>query len=101
MRLNIRMLCAKKLLRAVDRELFDHIHVLAAAVPALCRIPFGVFIGQNRTHRLKNRKRRKIFACDQLDILVLAADFGTDGVINIRVGRFELRQINDAFFHNP
>ena len=46
-RLDVRVLGAEQRLRAVDRELLDHVDELAAAVVALARIALGVLVGQD------------------------------------------------------
>ena len=46
-RLDVRVLGAEQRLRAVDRELLDHVDELAAAVVALARIALGVLVGQH------------------------------------------------------
>jgi hypothetical protein len=46
MRLHVGVIGAEQLLGAVDGQLFDFIHMLAAAVVALARVAFGVLVGQ-------------------------------------------------------
>ena len=45
--LHIGMLGPEQLLRPVDGQLLDHIHELAAAVPALLWVALGVFIREH------------------------------------------------------
>ncbi len=57
---------------AFDREHFDLIDVFAAAVVALRRIAFGVFVRQHRALRLQHSRACVIFRRDQLDVIFLA-----------------------------
>ena len=72
------VLGAEDLLRAVDRELLDLVHHLAAAVVALARIALGVLVGQDRALRLANRARDPVLGRDQLDVVFLALPFAGD-----------------------
>jgi hypothetical protein len=53
-RLHVGEVGAEQPLGAVDGELLDDVHVLAAAVVALARIPFGVLVGEHRALRLQH-----------------------------------------------
>ena len=55
-RLDVDVVAAEELLRAIDRELLDDIDVLAAAIPALARITFGVFVREARSPALPSRR---------------------------------------------
>ena len=55
MRLNIGMLRPKQLLCTIDGQLLDFIGVFTAAVIAFAGIPFGVFVGENSSHRFEHR----------------------------------------------
>ena len=46
-RLDVGVLGAEQRLRAIDRELLDHVDELAAAVVALAGIALGVLVGQH------------------------------------------------------
>ena len=80
---------AKELLGSLDGDAFHLIHILAAAVVALARITFGVLIRQKRPLSLHNRRRRVVFARDQLNVLFLTIrlslnelpDFAIDSAI--------------------
>ena len=90
-RLHVRMLCAEELLGAVDGKLFRDVDVLAAAVPALARVPLGILVGQHATLRLHDGGTGEVFRGDQLDVIELAlalvGDHFCDGGIN--GGEFE------------
>ena len=49
-RLNISILCAKKLADTVDGKLLHFVHNLAPAIITLAGIALGIFIGQARAH---------------------------------------------------
>ena len=53
-RLHVRVLGAEELLGAVDRELLDLVHDLAAAVVPLTRISLRVFVRRRRADRLQH-----------------------------------------------
>ena len=59
-------------LRAIDRQLLDLVHDLAAAVVALSRQALGVLVGERRAHRLEHRRRDEVLARDQLEAVLLA-----------------------------
>ena len=48
---------------------------LAAAVVALARQAFGIFVGQNRALRFQNGARNDVLRGDQLDLVALPAEF--------------------------
>ena len=58
-RLDVGVLGAEKRLRPIDRERFGDVDELAAAVVALARIPFGVFVGQDGTGGFEDRRLTK------------------------------------------
>ena len=57
----------KSCFSAVDRELLDLVHDLAAAVVPLARIALGVLVGERRAHRLEHRAADEVLARDQLE----------------------------------
>ena len=77
-RLHVRVLGAEELLRAIDRELLDLVHDLAAAVVALARQSLGVLVRERRAHRLEHRRRHEVLARDQLEPVVLPRDLLVD-----------------------
>ena len=60
MRLHIGELCAEKLLRTLAGKLFYQVNLFAAAVIALPRVAFGVFIGKDAAHGLHNCRTREV-----------------------------------------
>jgi hypothetical protein len=72
-RLDIGGIGAEQLLGPVDGQLLDHIHVLAAAVVALARIPLGILVGQLRTLGFHHGPGDVVLRGDQLDVVFLAA----------------------------
>ena len=67
MRLNVRVFGAEELRGSVDRQPFDAVDILAAAVVAFSRIAFGILVRENRTHRFEHRFRDEILGRDQLE----------------------------------
>ncbi len=88
-RLDVRVIGAKHLLDAVDRQLFGNVDELAAAVVALARIAFGVFVGQLAALRFHHQRAAIVFAGDQLDMILLAAGFSSDGLGQFGVVGFQ------------
>ena len=72
MRLDVGEFGVEELLGAVDRQLLGDVDELAAAVVALARIPFGVFVGQLRALRRHHGDAGIVFRGDELDLLFLA-----------------------------
>ncbi len=89
MRLHVGRFCAKKLLDAVDGELFGHVHMFAATVVAAAGVAFGVFIGELGALRSHDGGRSVVFAGNQLDVLFLPGVFGLDDGKNFGVGLFD------------
>ena len=70
-RLDVRVLGAEQLLRAVDGELLDLVDHLAAAVIALPRVALGVLVRRHRADRLEHGRPREVLGRDQLDLAAL------------------------------
>ena len=70
---------AEQLLGALAGELLDDIDLFAAAVVALARIAFGVFIRKDAAHGLHDGRTREVLRSDQLDGIALARKLGGDG----------------------
>jgi hypothetical protein len=70
---------AEQLLGAVDRQLLDHVDVLAAAVVALARVALGVLVGELRALRGHHRRRGVVLRGNQLDVVFLALVLALDG----------------------
>ena len=88
--LYVHRLAAEELLRALLGERLDLVHVDAAAVVALARVPLGVLVREDRALRLEHRLAHVVLGGDQLEAellpLRLLADRGEDGRIGGREG---------------
>ena len=71
---------------------FSDVDELAAAVVALARIAFRVFVGQHRPLRLEHGARDDVFRGDELDLVALAAEFELDRAGDLRIGPGERRR---------
>ena len=85
-RLNVGEAAVEQAAGALDRELFGDVDELAAAVVALARIPFGVFVGHHRALRLEHGAGDDVFRGDEFDFVALAADFQFDRAGDFRIG---------------
>ncbi len=65
MRLDVSVVGAENLFRAVNRRLLNDIGKLTAAVITLARITFGILVGKNRTGGFENGFRDEIFRRDK------------------------------------
>lgn len=88
-RLHIGVLSAEKLLDAFARQVFDDVDVFAAAVIALARIAFGVFVRQAGALRRHHSAAGKVFRSDQLDLVALTLEFMGDRLRHSRILRRE------------
>ena len=70
---------AKEPLHALARQLFDHVHELAAAVVSPARVALGVFVRQHAADGLHHRRAGVILAGDHLQAVLLTADLALDG----------------------
>jgi hypothetical protein len=84
-RLDVGKAAAEQLLGAFDGQRFGDIDEVAAAVVALAGIAFGVFVGEYRTGGFKHGSADDVFRGDQLDLVLLAAEFLGDAVIELGV----------------
>ena len=75
MRLHVDVLGAKKLFGAVAGQVLHFIGILAAAVVAFAGVAFGVLVGEDASGGFENGFGGEVFACDQLDLTVLALRF--------------------------
>ena len=74
MRLHIGERQAEKLGNPLNRQPFGDVDKLAAAVIALARQAFGVFVGEHRALRFQYRARDDVLRGDKLDFVALAAE---------------------------
>ena len=90
-RLDVGELGAEQGLDPVDRELLDHVNVLAAAVVALARVALGVLVGQHRTLRLHHSPGGVVLRGDHLQAVTLAGQLGVDLRGDLRIQRGQVR----------
>ena len=88
-RLDVRVVGAEELLRAVDRQLLDLVDDFAAAVVALARIALRVLVGRRRADRLHDRRPGEVLRRDQLDLVALSLDLATEELCDLRVQLLE------------
>ena len=83
--LHVGVIGPEELAGAAPGRLLHSVHELAAAVVAPARQPFGIFVGQDRTHGLHDRAGDVILGCDELDAVGLAALFGLQRSPDLRI----------------
>ena len=71
-RLDVRVLGAEQLLRAIDRDLLGDVDLFAAAVVAATRVPLGVLVGEHRPLGLEHGPGDEVLAGDHLERALLA-----------------------------
>ena len=79
---------------ALDGEALGDVDEMTAAVIALARIAFGVFVRHDRALRLEHGAGHDVFGRDELDLVALAAEFAGDrrgdlGIGLLQAGRKE------------
>ena len=84
-RLHVGEGAAEQLGHPLDRQPLDDVDELAAAVIALARQPFRVFVGQHRTLGLQDGAADDVLRRDQLDLIALAAQFAADRIGDFRI----------------
>lgn len=89
MRLDIGVLGAEELFGAFAGEVFDDVHVLAAAVITFAGVTFGVLVGEDAAGGLEDGFGGEVFAGDELEAAVLALQLAADGApdVGIRFGQ--------------
>ena len=90
-RLDVRVLRAEQLLRAVDRELLDLVDHLAAAVVAAAGIALGVLVRRHRADGLEHGGPREVLGGDQLDLPALALELVAEQARDLGVELVEPR----------
>ena len=78
MRLHIGELAAEQLGHPLDGQPLGDVDELAAAVIALARQAFGIFVGEHGALRFQHRARDDVLRGDQFDLVALAAEFEPD-----------------------
>ncbi len=92
MGLHIREPASKQALRAFNGKLLGGVDHMAAAVIALSRITFRIFVGENRAGGFKHGARHVILRRDQLDLIALAHQLPFKNARDLRIGRLEWRR---------
>ena len=100
-RLHVGVLGAEQRLGAVDRELLDHVDVLAAAVVALARIALGVLVRQHAALALEDRLGHEVLRRDHLQRPLLALELVADRLRDLGVdfGERALEIVGRHFGH--
>ena len=91
MRLDVDVLGAEELLRAIARQVLGHVDDLAAAVVATAGVALGVLAGQDRAHRLEHGQARVVLGCDQLEVAAGALLLVTDDLPDLGILGLERR----------
>ena len=92
MRLHVGELAAEQLGHALDRQPLGDVDELAAAVIALARQAFGIFVGEHRALRFQHGARDDVLRGDQLDLVALAAEFQLDRLGDLRIDLAQRRR---------
>src|SRR6185436_5519206 len=82
MRLNVGVIGAKQLLRAVDGCLLDYIGPFTPAVIPLAGITFGVFVCENGAGSFQNCFTDEVFRSDEFESIRLPCNFVVNGIGN-------------------
>ena len=85
MRLHINILSVEKFLSTIARKVFNDVGILAAAVVALARITFSIFVGEDAAHRFEDGFGNEILARDQFELPMLALGFVAHGIENLGI----------------
>src|SRR5262249_31809997 len=89
--LHICKFTSEKLGNPFNRQSFRFIHILAAAIVAPSRQPLGVFIGEYRPLRLKDRFADDVFRGNEFDLVALATKFAPYDLGHLTVGLVKRR----------
>ena len=73
--LNIHISAAEKLFSPLPSQLLGDIYALAAAVIALSRVAFGIFVCHYASVGLKHGVGNIVLGCDKLDVMILSGLF--------------------------
>ena len=85
MRLHVRVLGAEQHLHPVDRELFDLVDHLAAAVVAPAGIALRVLVRRHRADGLEHGRPGEVLGRDQLDLAALSLELTAEKVGDVGI----------------
>ena len=86
MGLHVGVFCPKQSAGAVNGDLLNLVHKLAAAVIAVTGIALCVFVGQHAAHRRHNSGGNDVFTGNQLNVLALTGQLATHSSTQFGVG---------------
>ena len=92
MRLHIGELAVEQLLRALDGEFFRDVHHLAAAVIALARVAFRIFVGEDGPCGFEHGLRHVVLGRNQLDLVMLTEKLTIQNGRDLGIGLAERRR---------
>jgi len=96
-RLHIGEFAIKQPAHALNSQCLGNIDKLAATIITPARIALGIFVGQDRTLRLKHSLRDDILGCYQFDLIALAVEFLVDRIENLGIDVGEARSKNELW----
>ena len=100
MGLHIGVFCPKESAGAVDGDLLNLVHKLAAAVIAVTGVALCVFVGQHTAHRRHNGRGNDVLAGDQLNVLALTGQLATHSSAQFGVGFLhKANGVDQIFIH--
>ena len=88
-------------LGALDGELLDLVHDLAAAVVALAGQALGVLVREHRADGLEHGRPGEVLGRDQLELVALARELGVAeaGDLGVDLGEAEAAQVVERVRH--
>ncbi len=92
MRLDIDVFGTENLLAPLNRQIFNGIRMLAAAVVPLTRVALGVFVGEQRPLGGKHRRTGEVFRGNQEQFFTLPDLFRLNRGIDLGIYRFQCLQ---------
>ena len=84
-RLHVCMLRAEEIHGAIDRQLLDLVHDLAAAVVAAAGVALRVLVRRHRADGLEHARPGEVLGCDQLDLRALPLELAAEERRDFRI----------------
>ena len=101
MGLHVGIFGTKQLAGTVNCNLLNLVHKLAAAVIAVAGVALGIFVGQHAAHGSHNGRGNNVFAGNQLNVCLLAAQLTLHGRTQLRViPRNKTNGVHHVLVHN-